>query len=63
MNSSVTLCFGAYCNSVGSTRYFFNGYIDEVAIYDSALSEEAVKNSYCAIEALVGSDLTTDGCL
>ena len=41
----------------------FNGLIDEVAIYDEALSSEAILNSYCAIEALAGADPLPEECL
>ncbi|MBI2338876.1 MAG: LamG domain-containing protein, partial [Deltaproteobacteria bacterium] len=56
------LCFGAYCKGLDVAGYF-SGYIDEVVIYDKALSEEEIRNSYCAVEALAGSDLSADGCL
>ena len=41
----------------------FDDFIDEVAFYSRALSDEEVLNSHCAIEALVGSDLEANGCL
>jgi hypothetical protein len=39
------------------------GLIDDPAIFNKALSAEAVKNNYCAVEALAGSDLVKKGCL
>ncbi|MBI2339847.1 MAG: LamG domain-containing protein, partial [Deltaproteobacteria bacterium] len=47
----------------GAAGRYFPGLIDEVALYNKALSEEEIQNAYCAVEALASADLTTDGCL
>lgn len=39
--------------SDSSANRFFSGLIDEVALYNVALSEEEILNSYCAIETLI----------
>lgn len=40
----------------------FNGWIDEVALYKRTLAPEIVKNNFCAIEALAGTDPLPEVC-
>ena len=41
----------------------FQGLIDEVVIYNTPLSSTVVKNNYCAVEALAGTNPLPDLCL
>ncbi len=36
---------------------------DDLSISNTPLSPEVIKNNYCALEALAGSDLKAKGCL
>ena len=64
-DSEATDAFASATGNHGRFRFMSmnNSLIDEVALYDKALSDEEVLNSYCAIEALAGADLAADGCL
>ena len=65
-DSDKLVCIGGFCDGTGgrgSTGEKFPGLIDEIAIYNRGLPQEVVKNNYCALEAMVGSDLAANGCL
>lgn len=52
-----SLWFGRYSNS------YFDGRIDEVGIYNVALTSGAVLNDYCALQVLSGADPLPSACI
>ncbi len=58
-NNTADILMGRY--RMNSDQYY-NGLIDELVIYNKALSGEAILNSHCAIEALAGTDPLPEVC-
>lgn len=54
---STNVTIGDDPNAISGTLTPFSGLIDEVAIYDKALSTDEVLNNFCALETLAGSPL------
>ena len=54
-NSPDALCIGNFCDgSAGQSGFGFEGDIDEVAVYNRALTDAQRTNSFCATQAAGG---------